>query len=120
MTYCGQNELPVPAGHNASESENDYLRDAATLLQQMVEDIEPLAELNATMAATIEVMQHEVEALIPIVEFIPIVSENSSCLNELKELVKMRIARLAAELEQIAELAESLVPDTPPGQRLLS
>jgi hypothetical protein len=92
----------VPAGDDAPQSENDYLRDAAILLQQMVAEIEPLTQLNATMATAIEAMQRDVEALIPIVEFIPTVSENSPCLNELNRLAKARIARLTAELEQIS------------------
>jgi hypothetical protein len=102
MTSCQQNELPVPAGDDAPQSENDYFRDAAILLQQMVAEIEPLTQLNATMATAIEAMQRDVEALIPIVEFIPTVSENSPCLNELNRLAKARIARLTAELEQIS------------------
>ena len=102
MTSCRQNELPVPAGDDALQSENDYLRDAAILLQQMVAEIEPLAQLNATMATAMEAMQRDIEALIPVVEFIPTVSENSPCLNELNRLAKERIARLTAELEQIS------------------
>jgi hypothetical protein len=110
VTSCRQNELPVPAGHNAPQSENVYLRDAAILLQLIVAEMEPLAQLNATMAAAIEAMQRDIEALIPIVEFIPTVSENSPCLNELNQLAKARIARLAAELEQIAHQCGLEVP----------
>lgn len=42
-------------------------------------------------------MQRDVEALIPVVEFIPLVSENSPCLNELHQLAnaKSRIAFLS-------------------------
>jgi hypothetical protein len=102
MTSCRQKELPVPADCDAPQSQNDFLRDAAVLLQQMVAEVEPLAVLNATMATTIEDMQRDVEALIPIVEFIPTVSEDSPCLDDFKRLAEARIAHLTAELEQIA------------------
>ena len=111
MTSCRQNELPVLAGHDAPNSQNDYLRDAVTLLQQMVAELEPLAELKGTMATAIEAMQRDIEALISIVEFIPTVSEDSPCVNELNQLANTRIARLTAELEQIAHQAESLMLD---------
>lgn len=113
MTSCRQKELPVPADHDAPQSLNDYLRDAAVLLQQMVTEVEPLAGLNATMATTIEGMQRDVKALIPIVEFILTVSENSPCLGEFKRLAEARIAHLTAELEQIAHQLESIPPDFP-------
>ena len=119
MTSYRQNELPVPPGDDAPQSENDYLRDAAILLQQMVAEIETLAEHNATMATAIEAMQHDMEALIPVVEFIPTVSENSPCMDELKQLAKARIARLAVEMEQIAQQTESLMLDFPVGERLI-
>jgi hypothetical protein len=111
VTSFRQDELLVPAGHDAPQSENIYLRDAATLLQQMVAEIAPLAQFNATMATVIEAMQRDIEALIPVVEFIPTLSENSPCLNELKELAKARIARLAAELEQIADHTHEAIAD---------
>lgn len=97
---CRVLEFPVAARHDATQGENDYLRDAAILLQQMVAEIEPLAECSATMATAIEAVQRGVEALIPIVEFIPTVSEGPN-LNELKQLAKVRITRLAHELDQI-------------------
>lgn len=117
MTSCRQNEQPLLAGHDAPNGQNDYLRDAVILLQQMVAEIEPLAELKGTMATAIEAMQRDIEALIPIVEFIPTLSENSPCLNDLNELAKARIARLAAALEQIAHQTETLMLNFPLGER---
>lgn len=101
MMRCRVLEFPVIAGRDAPQSENDYLRDAAILLRQIVVEIEPLAELNATMATAIEALQRGVEGLIPIVEFIPTVSEGSPVLDELKQLAKVRITRLAHELDQV-------------------
>jgi hypothetical protein len=112
--------MPGIASHDPLQSESDYLRDAATLIQQMVEEIAPLAKLNSTMAITLEDLRRDVEALIPVVDFIPTVSENSPCLNELKQLARTRIARLAAKLEEIVNLAESPLPDIPVGERLIS
>jgi hypothetical protein len=96
--------MPGIASHDPLQSESDYLRDAATLIQQMVEEIAP-EKLNSTMAITLEDLRRDVEALIPVVDFIPTVSENSRCLNELKQLARTRIARLAAKLEEIVNLA---------------
>jgi hypothetical protein len=101
----------VTAGHDPPQSENVYLRAAAILLQQMVAEIAPLVQLNMTMATAIEAMQRDVKALTPLVDFIPLVSENSPCLNELHRLANARIARLAAKLEQIAHQTESLMLD---------
>jgi hypothetical protein len=116
VTSCRQNEWPLTAGHDAPESEYIYLRDAAILFQEMVAELAPLAQLNTTIATAVEAMQRDVEALIPVVEFIPLVSENSPCLNELHQLAKARIARLVGDLEQIARQAESLIPDFPAGE----
>ena len=120
MTSCRNIEMPGFSGHDPIQSESDYLRDAATLIQQMVEEIAPLAKINSTMAITFEGLRRDVEALIPVVDFIPTVSDNSPCLNELKQLARTRIARLAAKLEEIVNLAESPLPDIPVGERLIS
>jgi hypothetical protein len=120
VTSCRQNELSLTAGRDPPQSEYLYLRDATILLQQMVAELAPLAQLNTTMATAIEAMQRDVEALIPVVEFIPLVSENSPCLNELHQLAKARIARLVADLEQIAHQTESLMLDFPVGERPIS
>ena len=97
---CQVLEFPVAVGHDAPQGENDYLRDAAILLRQMVAEIEPLAELSAARATAIEAVQRDVEALIPIVEFMPMVSEGP-ILNELKQMAKVRITCLAHKLAQI-------------------
>ena len=112
--------MPGLAGHDPIQSESDYLREAATLIQQMVKEIAPLAKFNSTMSITVEGLQRDVEALIPVVDFIPTVSENSPCLTELKQLARTRIARLAAKLEEIVNLAELPLPDIPVAERLIS
>jgi hypothetical protein len=112
--------MPGLAGHDPIQSESDYLREAATLIQQMVEEIAPLAKFNSTMSITVEGLQRDVEALIPVVDFIPTVSGNSPCLTELKQLARTRIARLAAKLEEIVNLVESPLPDIPVAERLIS
>jgi hypothetical protein len=112
--------LPVTAGHDPPQSENVCLRAAAILLQQMVAEIAPLVQLNMTIATAIEAKQRDVEALIPLVDFISLLSENSPCLNELHRLAYARIARLAADLEQIAHQTESLILDFPVRERPIS
>lgn len=120
MTRYPRLEWPVAAEHDAQERGNDYLRSAATLLKQMAAEVEPLAKVNTELATAVEAVRCGVAALIPIVEFIPTVSENSPCLDELTRLAKRRIARLAAELEQITYYAESLMLHLPVGNQPIS
>ena len=106
-------DWPGATGHGAPEGESDDLRAAAFLLQQMAAEVKPLAAINATMATAVEALQRGVEALIPVVEFIPTVSEGP-ILNELKELARARIAGLVDQLEQITLQAESHVQEWGP------
>lgn len=118
MTRCQSREFPVTAGHDATEDETDCLLAAAILLQQTAAEVEPLAQLSAAMATAIEAVQRDVEALIPIVDFIPVVSEGSPCLSELQQLAKARIARIADQIGQITHQAEQFVQEFPSGRRL--
>jgi len=110
---CRYAEFSAAAGHDAPEGENDYLRVAATLLRQMAAEVEPLGQLNAAMATAIDALRRDVEALIPIVEFIPMVSEGSPRLSELQQLATVRIARIAEEIGQITRQAESFLQESP-------
>lgn len=105
MTSYRHAEFSLADGHEALEDDNDCLHAAATLLQQMAVEVEPLAKLNAAMATAIEDLRRDVEALIPIVDFIPIASD-ATCLIELKQLARRRIGGLVEKLQSIAQQAE--------------
>lgn len=115
MTCSRHAEFSLTDGHDAPEAVIDCLRAAATALQPVAAEVEPLAQLNAATATAIEALRRDVEALIPIVEFIPMVCEGSPCLGELQQLAKARMVRIAEKIGQITHQAESSLPALPGG-----
>jgi hypothetical protein len=106
VTQC---EFPGVADRDSAEEEGEYFRAAAHLLQELATEVRPLAQLSADMAMAIEALQQSVESLVSIVNFIPI-AVDATCLIELKELARTRIARLVEDLQGIAQRAELFAP----------
>jgi len=102
VTQC---ELPVVADRDSAEEECEYFRAVANLLQELATEVRPLVQLSADMAMAIETLQQSVEALVAIVNFIPI-AVDAMCLIELRQLARTRIARLVEDLQGIAQQAE--------------